>query len=304
VSWQPTTDPECIVDPTRGPIDSVIVPRRRDVGGFDVMRALPSAERRAVGPFVFFDQFGPLQLVHGRSLEVRPHPHIGLATVTYLFAGKIMHRDSLGTVQPIEPGEINWMTAGRGIVHSERTSDAGNPPGAELFGIQTWVALPKAHEEIEPAFAHHARTELPELEGEGVWSRIVLGSCFGRSSPVVTHGDPVYLDCRLDAGARFSLPAEIEERAVFIVSGELQIGKQRFASGTLAVFTPKTEIVLTTDVATHFILIGGPMLDGQRIVWWNFVSSSQERIEAAKADWRAGRFASVSGDDEFIPLPE
>jgi redox-sensitive bicupin YhaK (pirin superfamily) len=304
VSWHPATDPECIVDSTRAPIESVIVPRRRDVGGFDMMRALPSAERRAVGPFVFFDQFGPLQLIQGKSLEVRPHPHIGLATVTYLFAGKIMHRDSLGTVQPIQPGEVNWMTAGRGIVHSERTSDAGNPPGAELFGIQTWVALPKSHEEIEPAFAHHARTELPEVEGEGVWSRIILGSCLGRSSPVVTYADPVYVDCRLDAGIQFLLPSEIEERAVSVVSGELQIGNQRVAPGTLVVFTPKAEVVLTTDVATHFILIGGPKLDGPRIVWWNFVSSSQERIEAAKADWRAGRFAHVPGDAEFIPLPE
>jgi redox-sensitive bicupin YhaK (pirin superfamily) len=304
VSWQSTTDPECHTDRTGSPIESVIVPRRRDVGGFDVMRALPSAERRAVGPFVFFDQFGPLQLIQGRSLEVRPHPHIGLATVTYLFAGKIMHRDNLGTVQPIQPGEVNWMTAGHGIVHSERTSDAGNPPGAELFGIQTWVALPKSHEEIEPAFAHHARVELPEVEGNGFWSRIILGSCFGRSSPVVTYADPVYMDCRLDAGSRLLLPAEIEERAVSIVSGELQVGKQRFAPGTLIVFTPKTEVVLTADVATHFILIGGPKLDGTRIVWWNFVSSSQERIEAAKADWRAGRFAPVPGDDEFIPLPE
>jgi redox-sensitive bicupin YhaK (pirin superfamily) len=282
----------------------VIVPRRRDVGGFDVMRALPSAERRAVGPFVFFDQFGPLQLIQGRSLEVRPHPHIGLATVTYLLAGKIMHRDSLGTVQPIQPGEVNWMTAGHGIVHSERTSDAGNPPGAELFGIQTWVALPKSHEEIEPAFAHHARVELPEVAGNGFWGRIILGSCFGRSSPVATFADPVYVDCRLDAGSRLLLPAEIEERAVSTVSGELQVGKQRFAPGTLAVCTPRAEVVLTADVATQFILIGGPRLDGPRIVWWNFVSSSQERIEAAKADWRAGRFAPVPGDKEFIPLPE
>jgi redox-sensitive bicupin YhaK (pirin superfamily) len=304
VSWQSTTDPECHTDRTGSPIESVIVPRRRDVGGFDVMRALPSAERRAVGPFVFFDQFGPLQLIQGRSLEVRPHPHIGLATVTYLLAGKIMHRDSLGTVQPIQPGEVNWMTAGHGIVHSERTSDAGNPPGAELFGIQTWVALPKSHEEIEPAFAHHARVELPEVAGNGFWGRIILGSCFGRSSPVATFADPVYVDCRLDAGSRLLLPAEIEERAVSTVSGELQVGKQRFAPGTLAVCTPRAEVVLTADVATQFILIGGPRLDGPRIVWWNFVSSSQERIEAAKADWRAGRFAPVPGDKEFIPLPE
>ena len=304
MSWQSTTDPDCHTDRTGSPIENVIVPRRRDVGGFDVMRALPSAERRAVGPFVFFDQFGPLQLIQGRSLEVRPHPHIGLATVTYLFAGKIMHRDSLGTVQPIQPGEVNWMTAGHGIVHSERTSDAGNPPGAELFGIQTWVALPKRYEEIEPAFAHHARVELPEVAGNGFWGRIILGSCFGRSSPVATFADPVYVDCRLDAGSRLLLPAEIEERAVSTVSGELQVGKQRFAPGTLAVFTPRAEVVLTADVATQFILIGGPRLDGPRIVWWNFVSSSQERIEAAKADWRAGRFASVPGDKEFIPLPE
>jgi redox-sensitive bicupin YhaK (pirin superfamily) len=173
-----------------------------------------------------------------------------------------------------------------------------------LFGIQTWVALPKSHEEIEPAFAHHARVELPEVAGNGFWGRIILGSCFGRSSPVATFADPVYVDCRLDAGSRLLLPAEIEERAVSTVSGELQVGKQRFAPGTLAVFSPRAEVVLTADVATQFILIGGPRLDGPRIVWWNFVSSSQERIEAAKADWRAGRFAPVPGDKEFIPLPE
>lgn len=297
---QPTT----IINQTGSPIETVIVPSRRDVGGFDVMRALPSAERRAVGPFVFFDQFGPLQLINGRSLEVRPHPHIGLATVTYLFAGKIMHRDSLGTVQSIQPGEVNWMTAGRGIVHSERTSQADNPPGAELFGLQTWVALPKAHEEIEPGFAHHAHAQLPEIAGEGIWSRVILGSCFGRSSPVVTYGDPVYVDCRLDAGARFSLPLEIEERGISVISGELRTDKQRFAPGTLVVFTPKAQVALTADTASRFVLIGGPKLDGPRIVWWNFVASSRERIEAAKADWRAGRFAPVPGDTEFIPLPE
>lgn len=300
MSWQPTT----IINQTGSPIETVIVPSRRDVGGFDVMRALPSAERRAVGPFVFFDQFGPLQLINGRSLEVRPHPHIGLATVTYLFAGKIMHRDSLGTVQSIQPGEVNWMTAGRGIVHSERTSQADNPPGAELFGLQTWVALPKAHEEIEPGFAHHAHAQLPEIAGEGIWSRVILGSCFGRSSPVVTYGDPVYVDCRLDAGARFSLPLEIEERGISVISGELRTDKQRFAPGTLVVFTPKAQVALTADTASRFVLIGGPKLDGPRIVWWNFVASSRERIEAAKADWRAGRFAPVPGDTEFIPLPE
>jgi len=268
------------------------------------MRALPATERKAVGPFVFFDQFGPFQLMQGRSLEVRPHPHIGLATVTYLFAGRIMHRDSLGSVQPIQPGEVNWMTAGRGIVHSERTSDAGNPPGAELFGLQTWVALPKSHEETAPAFAHHESAELPEMEGDGVWSRTILGNVFGGRSPVVTWGDPIYADCRLDAGRQVDLPVEIEERAVAVVSGELQVSQQRIATGTLAVFTPKVEVVLHANVLTQFVLIGGPKLDGPRIVWWNFVSSSPDRIESAKADWRAGRFATVPGDEEFIPLPE
>ena len=304
MSWTPTNDPDSINDRSGAPIETVIVPQRRDVGGFDVMRALPSAERRAVGPFVFFDQFGPLQLMQGRSLEVRPHPHIGLATVTYLLAGTIMHRDSLGTVQPIQPGEVNWMTAGRGIVHSERTSDAGNPPGAELFGLQTWVALPKNHEEIAPAFAHHVSAELPEIEGEGVWSRIILGNVFGRRSPVVTYGDPVYAHCRLDPGRQVSLPVEIEERAIAVVSGNVQLNQQHFAPGTLVVFTPKAEVVLHADVPAQLVLIGGPNLDGPRIVWWNFVASSPERIEAAKADWRAGRFATVPGDREFIPLPE
>jgi redox-sensitive bicupin YhaK (pirin superfamily) len=304
MSWKPTDDPECITDRSSESIETVIVPRRRDIGGFDVQRALPSAERGAVGPFVFFDQFGPLQLIHGRSLEVRPHPHIGLATVTYLFAGAIMHRDSLGTVQPIRPGEVNWMTAGRGIVHSERASDAGNPPGAELFGIQTWVALPKAQEEVDGAFAHHGHDELPEIESEGAWTRVILGKIFGSRSPVVTYGDPVYLDCRLQPGARFALPVEIEERAVSVVSGEIEIDGQRFGPGTLVVLKAKSDVVVRSDISTQFVLVGGPKLDGPRHVWWNFVSSSKERIEAAKADWREGRFPPVPGDNEFIPLPE
>ena len=304
MSWNHTNDPECIADRGSASIETVIVPRRRDVGGFDVQRALPSMERRAVGPFVFFDQFGPLQLVQGRSLEVRPHPHIGLATVTYLFAGAIMHRDSLGTVQPIRPGEVNWMTAGSGIVHSERASDAGNLPGAELFGIQTWVALPKTQEEIACAFAHHGSDELPAIEGEGIRTKVILGEAFGRRSPVSTYGDPVYLDCFLQPNARFALPVEIEERAVSVISGALEIDGRRFEPGTLAVLKANSNVVVRSDVSSHFVLVGGPKLDGPRHVWWNFVSSSEERIEAAKADWREGRFPLVPGDDEFIPLPE
>ena len=287
-----------------GVIESVIAPRRRDVGDVDVRRALPSAECKTVGPFVFFDQFGPLTLTEGLSLEVRPHPHIGLATITYLFAGAIMHRDSLGSVQPIHPGEVNWMTAGRGIVHSERTSDAGNPPGAELFGIQTWVALPRAKEEMEPAFAHHARDELPEIEGEGICSRVILGAVFEHRSPVVTVGDPVCVDCRLEVGARMALPAHIEERGVLFVSGRFDVHGRRLDSGTLAVFKPGKEVVVTADEPAHLILFGGPRLDGPRHVWWNFVSSSKERIEVAKRDWREARFPTVPGDQEFIPLPE
>lgn len=300
----PAQDPECIAAKTGTLIEHVIIPKRRDVGGFEVQRALPSVERRAVGPFVFFDQFGPLQLIHGRSLEVRPHPHIGLATVTYLFSGMIMHRDSLGTEQLIRPGEVNWMTAGRGIVHSERSSAAGNPLGAELFGIQTWVALPRAHEETEPAFANYSCEELPEIEGEGIWSRVILGAVFGGRSPVAALGDPVYVDCRLDASARMALPVAIAERGVFVIEGQLECAGQRFGSGTMAVFTPGTDIALSANVPTHFIIFGGAKLDALRHVWWNFVSSSRERIEAAKADWRDGRFPRVPGDNEFIPLPE
>lgn len=285
-------------------VEDVIKPGRRDAGGFDVQRALPSAERLAVGPFVFFDQFGPLELMPGRSLEVRPHPHIGLATVTYLFAGMIMHRDSLGTAQLIRPGEVNWMTAGRGVVHSERSSRAGNPPGAELFGIQTWVALPKAHEETAPAFAHYSCEELPEIEGEGIWNRVILGAVFGRCSPVAAVGDPVCVDCRLDGGARMALPVAIAERGVFVVSGQLELGGRRFESGTMAVFTPGSDVVLTADGPARVIFFGGPKLDSPRHVWWNFVSSSRERIDEAKADWREGRFPAVPGDHEFMPLPE
>jgi len=281
-------------------LKNVIIPQRRDLGGFEVQRALPTRECRAVGSFVFFDQFGPLKLTQGRSVEVRPHPHIGLAAITYLFAGTIVHRDSLGTVQPIRPGEVNWMTAGRGIVHSERTSNAGNSPGAELFGVQTWIALPRPEEDAEPAFAHHRCQELPEIDGEGIWSRVILGAVFGRRSPVVAFGNPIYVDCRLKEGRRMALPVTVEERGIFVVSGRLDIAGRCLDSGTLALFTPGKEVVVQADIAAQFMVFGGARLDGRRHVWWNFVSSSKERIEAAKRDWREGRF----GDHEFIPLPE
>jgi redox-sensitive bicupin YhaK (pirin superfamily) len=286
-------------------IEIVIPPRTRDLGGYEVRRVLPFRERRMVGPFIFLDQFGPLELINGRSLEVAPHPHIGLATVTYLFSGTMMHRDSIGSVQPIRPGEVNWMTAGRGIVHSERTSDAGNPDGTILYGVQTWVALPKADEESEPSFAHHGAEGLPEIEGGRIKARVILGSVFGRRSPVATQGEPAYADCQLEPGARLVIPTnEMEECGACVISGKLLIGEQSFTPGTMVVFKPGAEVIATTDETTRLMLVGGARVDGPRSIWWNFVSSSMERIEAAKTDWRDRKFPNVFGDDEYIPLPE
>ncbi len=286
-------------------IETVIPPRVRELGGHEIRRVLPFRERRSVGPFIFLDQFGPMALIDGHSLDVAPHPHIGLSTVTWLFSGAMTHRDSLGSVQVIRPGEVNLMTAGRGIVHSERTSDAGNPTGATLAGAQTWLALPLAHEEMAPAFAHHGAEELPEIEGEGAWIKVILGGMFGRRSPVVALGEPAYAECRLAAGARLAAPAaDMEEFAACVVSGALRIEDRDFPPGTLVVFRPGADAILSAQEPTRLLLLGGARLDAPRQLWWNFVSSSRDRIEAAKADWRAGRFDRVPGDDDFIPLPE
>lgn len=286
------------------PIETIVPPRERDLGGQRIQRILPFRERRTVGPFIFLDQFGPLEILHERALEVPPHPHIGLATVTYLFSGALRHRDSLGSVQLIRPSEVNWMTAGRGIVHSERTSDAGNPLGTTLRGVQTWVALPRADEEREPQFAHHGAAELPEMAADGVWLKLILGDLLGQRSPVVTCGEPFYAECRLEPGARFAFPAHaVEESSACVVAGELLVNGERFTPGTLVVFNPRAEILLSADVPTRLMLLGGARLDGPRHIWWNFVSSSLERIEAAKADWQAARFAPVPGEVEFVSLP-
>jgi redox-sensitive bicupin YhaK (pirin superfamily) len=293
------------MDETTSAIELIIPPRIRDLGGFEVLRILPFRERRMVGPFIFLDQFGPLELIHGRPLEVAPHPHIGLATVTYLLSGMMMHRDSLGSVQLIRPGEVNWMTAGRGIVHSERTSAVQDQDGGMLFGVQTWVALPTADEEIDPTFAHHGPEELPEMEGEGIWARVILGNVFARRSPVRTLGDPVYADCHLDPGAKLRAPArEMEECGVCVISGSLLIEEQPFSPGTMVVFKPGAEPLMSSDVSTRILLLGGARITDPRYIWWNFVSSSKDRIEAAKNDWRERRFAGVPGDDGYIPLPE
>jgi redox-sensitive bicupin YhaK (pirin superfamily) len=290
-------------------VETVVVPRTSDLGdGFTVRRALPSAQRRMVGPFVFFDQMGPALLAPGSGLDVRPHPHIGLATVTYLFDGEILHRDSLGSVQPIRPGELNWMTAGRGIVHSERTPAPARERGGQVFGIQAWVALPRAHEEAEPSFAHHGASALPSLR-DTEWSLRLIAGTFGAArSPAQVHGDLFYADLELAPGGRFHLPAEHVERAAYVVAGDVGVapdGAARFGVEQRVVCAPGAAIVVEAGAAgARLMLLGGEPMDGPRHLWWNFVSSSTERIEQAKADWRAGRFPAVPGETEFIPLPE
>lgn len=279
-----------------------IVPRVRELGdGFTVRRALPSAERRNVGPFVFFDAMGPVTLAPGHGLDVRPHPHIGLATVTYLFAGEIQHRDSLGSVQAIRPGEVNWMTAGRGIVHSERTPSSLRAAGSPLAGIQLWVALPREAEEAPPSFSHHA--VLPTADDDGVRLRVVLGKMAGVASPVVTLSPMICVDAALVQDARLAFPADHEERGVYVVEGEIEIEGVPHAAGEMLVFARGGEPVLRGRSASRVLLFGGAPLDGPRHVWWNFVSSSKERIAQAAADWQAGRFPAVPGETEFIPLP-
>jgi len=304
MNWNPSQGPS---GSSEANLETVIVPRTSDLGdGFQVRRALPSAHRRMVGPFVFFDEMGPTVLRAGSGLDVRPHPHIGLATVTYLFDGELLHRDSLGTVQPIRPGELNWMTAGRGIVHSERTPPALRQSDSRLFGIQAWVALPKRHEETDPGFAHQGAAGLPVIEGEGKRVRLIVGALYGARSPVPTLSETVYADVLLAPGARLAVPAQYEERAAYIVEGavELASGGGTLEAGRLLVFRPGADVVLTASSPVRLMVLGGEPMDGPRHIWWNFVSSSPECIEQAKADWKAGKFAPVPGETEFIPLPE
>jgi redox-sensitive bicupin YhaK (pirin superfamily) len=285
-------------------LDIVIHRRTKSLGGFDVNRLLPVAERRMVGPFVFFDHFGPVNLPAGipRDVDVRPHPHIGLSTVSYLFDGEIMHRDSVGSEQAIRPGEVNWMTAGRGITHSERFERA-RAEGGTMHGIQAWVALPGEDEETDPAFAHHGDTDLPTYEGGGLWARLVAGEAFGAKAKVRTHSPLFYVHWRLDKNAKAQLPAEYSERAAFIVSGVVEVEGRNYESGQMLVFKPGSPELFTAVEPSVVMLLGGEPV-GQRFVEWNFVSSSKDRIAQAKADWRAGRMKLPDLDDgEFIPLP-
>jgi redox-sensitive bicupin YhaK (pirin superfamily) len=305
MSWQPFRDPVPGDKGSCDAIEQVIVPRARDLGGFEVRRALPAAQRQMVGPFIFFDQMGPAEFRIGSGIDVRPHPHIGLATVTYLFEGEVLHRDSLGTLAPIRPGEVNLMTAGRGIVHSERERSGVRESQHRLFGIQAWAALPKSCEEAAPAFVHHGIDDLPRIAGDGVQVRLVIGEAYGARSPVAFPHQTLFAEAVLATGAVLPVDAGHDERAVYVAAGAVDIAGVSFGEGQLLTFKPGDRLSIKANTPSRLMLLGGDPMDGPRHIWWNFVSSSQERIDQAKADWRAKRFQLVPGDEEeFIPLPE
>jgi redox-sensitive bicupin YhaK (pirin superfamily) len=286
-------------------IETIIVPRLRDIGAFTVRRALPASQRQMVGPFIFLDHVGPGEVISSEKFDVRPHPHIGLATVTYLFDGAIVHRDSVGSVQPIHPGDVNWMTAGKGIAHSERGPEELRGKQIKVHGFQTWVALPRPSEEATPTFFHHGKADLPMITGDGATVRVAVGSLYGERAPVATFSEMFFADVTLEAGARIPLDSSHEERAAYLAEGTVEIGGDAFEPGRLIVFKPGEGMTIAARTPARLILLGGEPMDGPRHIWWNFVSSSKDRIEAAKADWRAGRFDKVFGDEkDFIPLPD
>lgn len=285
-------------------IEIIIDPRPTDLGDFEVRRVLPYRNKRTVGPFIFFDHMGPAHFPPGKGIAVRPHPHIGLATVTYLFEGEILHRDSLGIVQPITPGAVNWMTAGKGIVHSERSSDENRAADETVHGIQAWVALPKEHERTNPAFKHYPSDQLPEFEENGVHMKLIAGTAFGHEAQVEVLWPTVYLDIQAKAGGKIPLPDEHAERALYVVSGGLTIDGTEVPETQMAVLMPGAMPNIEATLDTRVMLCGGKPIDGKRTIWWNFVASDHELLEQAKADWKAGNFPKVPEDDEFIPLPE
>ena len=305
MSWMPDKDPVLGDKRSCDALDLVIVPRVRDLGdGFSVRRALPHGRRQMVGPFIFFDQMGPVQFVAGKGLDVRPHPHIGLATVTYLFDGRVMHRDSEGNAREITPGAMNLMTAGRGIAHSERSPLSARQGSEGMFGIQSWIALPQAQEETEPSFQHFDAASLPIVEDGGIRARVIAGSAFGRKSPVGMLSEWLYAEVALAAGAIAPLDPDQEERAVYVVEGEVDVAGETFEGPRLLVFRPGDRMSVRATRPARLMFLGGAALEGPRYIWWNFVSSRRERIEQAKEDWKTGRFTPVPGETEFIPLPE
>ncbi len=285
------------------PITALLTPHGKDLGGFRVQRLLPAPAAQMVGPFIFFDHFGPVTFAPGAGIGVRPHPHIGLATVTYLFGGRQIHRDSLGSVQIIHPGDINWMTAGKGIVHSERSVPEDRIGGHSIHGLQTWVALPKSHERSEPAFSHHPRDSLPVLRFPGVEMRLLAGTAFGQRAPTPTFSPMFYIDVEMQEGAVLDLPPEHEERGVYVVEGSVQVGGDTVPPQHMALLRPWTAVRLEARTAARLMLLGGTKMDGPRLIWWNFVASSKELIDAASARWSEQRFPQVPGETEFIPLP-
>lgn len=303
MSWLPTTDPHCTTDCPEA-VEMVIIPRASDIGGFEVRRALPFRSRRMVGPFIFWDQMGPGEFLSGRGLDVRPHPHIGLSTVTYLVDGSIDHKDSLGTDRRILPGDVNLMTAGRGITHSERTGQDVRLHPSSIFGIQSWVAQPKTHEDGPPAFTHAPKNELPTFQEDGVRGRVILGDYLGVSSPVQTQWPTLYVDVVLEAGASLLVPATTEERALYPIAGRIEISDTTYEPQQMLVLRPGDTVAIKALDATRLMLLGGATMDGPRHILWNFVSSSKDRLQEAKHQWQRGEFPSVSGDDgEPVSIP-
>ncbi|ABI93384.1 pirin family protein (plasmid) [Roseobacter denitrificans] len=308
MSWNPTQKPDC-PNSSLDSLETLIIPRARDLGGFEVRRALPSPKRQMVGPFIFFDQMGPAEFITDGGIDVRPHPHIGLGTVTYLYEGEFEHRDSVGTHQMIYPGEVNWMTAGRGVTHSERTSPETRASRHKLFGIQTWIALPEKDEDMAPDFEHHKKEALPEINDTGLHAKLILGTAYGETSPVTMQLETFYLDVVLQPGAHFPLPDNHEDRGLYITQGSVEIAGEVFEAGRMMVFRPGDRIsVRAGEQGARLMALGGETMNESRFIWWNFVSSSRDRIEEAKeawktADWENGPFRLPPGDDaEFIPI--
>lgn len=303
MSWKPCPDASGTSAVTEA-VEMVIVPRQSDIGGLKVARVLPFRRKRMVGPFIFMDQMGPNTFALGEALDVEPHPHIGLATATYLFSGEIFHRDSLGTAQAIRPGEVNWMTAGRGIAHSERTPSQRRQAGEEIFGMQTWVALPADQEEAEPSFAHHGSGDIPVINGKGVKGKVILGEAWGAVSPVATASATLYAEATLAPGSSLPLDPIQEERALFVVHGRVLLEGQEHCTGECLVLRPGAALTLRAVEASKVMYLGGEPLEGPRHIWWNFVSSSKERIRAAQSDWKEGRFTPVPEESPPLPLPK
>ena len=298
-----SNEPACVASRQRA-VELRIEARPRDLSGFSVQRVLPSMQRRLVGPFIFFDHMGPAHMAIGAGMDVRPHPHIELATLTYLFDGEIIHKDSLGSNQAIRPGDVNWMIAGRGIVHSERSSPESRKTGVHMHGIQSWVALPLEHERTEPRFEHHPASTIPKLDLDAASLEVIAGEAYGARSPVSALSPMFYVHARMKAGTRLPIDDTHEERAIYVVEGAITLNGERCAPGTMAVLAPSANVAIECDEPTRVMLVGGAKLTGERHIFWNFVSSSEERIAQAKQKWRSGGFPKVPGDEsEFIPLP-